>query len=210
MSLFGKFFKKNTPPRVLQPFPANEGAAQIREWFKTTKPWDMVSSTIIDALIEQFSSHNLLFEVFVWRSMENNLIDEYIILSKDHDLNHPAVSMPAISAVMARLGSASADALSKIMTAKRPNEAELGKHYSLARDSLEVAIVLDSNHITAYLALAQVLAMFGKEPEAINQATRGLAKINDINLQNLPLPRTMREGTDQLELRLTELLKRLQ
>ena len=58
-----------------------QGDKRVKEWFATTKPWDSVDYRIIDALIVAFSKKELLFEVFVLTSMENDLVREYIEIS---------------------------------------------------------------------------------------------------------------------------------
>ena len=84
------------------------------------------------------------------------------------------------------------------------------KHYGIARDALEVAIALESDQIYAYFALAQVLAMFGKKAEAIDYANSALTKIIELRLKKLPLPKHMQEGTDQLQILVTEFLRELE
>ncbi len=208
MSILSRFFGAKSPV-VIRPFPANEGEIEIKRWFGDTTPWDIVHGNIIDALIEKLSGDKLIFEVFIIRSMENFFVREYVRLGESAESNSKEMCIPIISGMFARLGGNSANSLLKAMNEGTVTQKLMQKHYGLARDALEVAIALSSDQIMAYLALAQVLAMFGKEPEAADCATQGLAKISELKGKNIPFPPAMREGTDLLEIQLTELLAKL-
>jgi len=59
-----------------KPFSENITDDERMEWFSRTKPWHNVNSEIIEALVVN-SCNNDMFELFVFSSMENNLVRKY-------------------------------------------------------------------------------------------------------------------------------------
>lgn len=208
MSLIDRLFgarRNNT-----KPFYENSGVAEIKRWFETTKPWDKIDASIVDALIAKLSDKGVLFEVFVLTSMENNLVNKYIEISSNKDLVDGRISIAIISESLTRLGQSYVEALKEIMSSESPSKAELSRLFNLATDTLEVAIALDSNQALAYFLLAQVKVLLGKEAEGLDLANRALATIRDLKGKNVPFPNELRQGMDQLEMIVSGFLRELQ
>lgn len=178
-SLFGDRIQNENRSK---PFYMNKNHQERKDWFSRTHPWNRLDSEVIDALIDKFGEDQM-FEVFVLISMKLNLVAEYELVNKQN--YHRDIICSVIASKLCKVGG---DALRRIMAQFDGHKDfdEIRNCYGIVRDTLETAIILDSNQLSTYAGMAFVLKLFDKDEEAAEYAKRGIKTISEIKMQNVP------------------------
>jgi hypothetical protein len=164
-----------------KPFHENINNSERKEWFSRTRPWHKVAPRIIDTLIAKYNE-DPMFEVFVFASMENSLVNEYVDIGLK--CTDPDVACSIISGVLAKHGSNSSSQVNNMFKSGNINQKKLSKIYQNAMNLLESSIVIDANQIIAYIQLANLKGIINKNDEAldfVNQGLKAIKKIKDID-----------------------------
>jgi hypothetical protein len=170
-----------------KPFHLNVDDAEKLDWFKRTRPWHKVDEKIIKAVIKKFNGHPML-ELFVLFSMENRLVEKYIELNMSnvpHDLMDDSICSQ-IALKIYPIGSASLKEFIRLMDNVQNFQTEYKYHYKQIMDSLELAIMLDKNQISAYMGLAIVKGAIGRYGEGLSYARQGINIVNKMLDENIP------------------------
>jgi hypothetical protein len=220
MGFFEKLFgKKNENENTNKPFHLNVDDAEKLDWFKRTKPWYKVDEKIIKAVIKKFNGHPML-ELFVLFSMENRLIEKYIELNMSnlpHDLPHNVMDDLICSQIALKIypiGSASLKEFISLMDNVQNFQTEYKYHYKQIMDSLELAIMLDKNQVSAYMGLAIVKGAIGRYSEGLSYAMQGINIANKMLDENIPFhlsdieeAKTGKQDLESIKEKLSDLIK---
>ncbi|MFH1063381.1 MAG: hypothetical protein V1747_10950 [Candidatus Omnitrophota bacterium] len=160
----------------MKPFPENQSDAKKLDWFKKTQPWDEVDERIMNAVIKKYNGNPMII-VFVYTSMEQNLIPKYCKLNNSEYLDSPDVICSLIALMFYNVGS---DFLKQLSVSSEPSSINLEKlklHYSTVMNSLESCVILDENQFSAYLGLAIAKRMLNGFNESLIFAKKGMSII---------------------------------
>ena len=170
-----------------KPFHANLNNSERMDWFSRTRFWHKVDPGIINSLIEKYDD-NPMFEVFVFASMDNDLVKEYVEIGlKGIDSD---VACSVISGVLFKHGANSSIQVSNMFNSKKINEQKFSKLYQNAMNLLESSIIIDSNQMGAYVQLASLRGMLNKNDDALEFVQQGLRAIERIKESNTPFHRS--------------------
>ena len=159
----------------IEPFPEKGSDAEKLNWFKATKPWDMVDKKIIKAIINKYNGDPMIVR-FVVTSMRHNLIRKYCKYNADqYLLDSPDVICHLIALLLYKLGSRSLRQLPVLLNDPAKNEEKFKLHFSTVKDSLENCVILDENQTPAYYGLAMARKFFNKNEEALKYIKLGLS-----------------------------------
>ena len=184
MGLFKKIFGgKIENENTKKPFYKNSNDDEKLDWFKRTRPWHKVDEKIVKAVVKKFDGDPLL-ELFVLFSMENSLVEKYVELNT-LDLSEDLICSQ-IAVKLYFIGSASLKEFISLMDNLQSNQKECKYHYKRIMDSLELAIILDKNQISAYMNLVIVKGMIGKYSDGLSYARQGFNVVNKILDENVP------------------------
>lgn len=169
-----------------RPFHENKSRSDFLQWFANVKPWNEVDAEVLSVLIDRFDG-NPLFEVFVHASREQSLVRKFSQLNQlaRTESGRHAIG-PRVAVMLSSAAEDSREAIAKALN--RKHEGDLQRHYSLAVDSLEAALVIEPNIVLLYLQMATLKAMVGRNEEASSFCKAGLAKI--ASLKTMPFDRS--------------------
>jgi tetratricopeptide (TPR) repeat protein len=198
-SLFGgRIQNENTSKRFVE----CRSAAERKEWFARTRPWNRVSPTVIAALASRLDGEPTTFERFVATSFKCGLIPMYERLNSGS-----GIAPTMVAALLCQAGATSMRqmfALRELLAQERGSQDqvdEAAQHTSLSVDAYEVALALDRNSVPAYGGLASILAMTGRAEEALKYAKQGIEVIREMKDTPFHLSsiESVREGGAQLD-----------
>jgi len=162
-----------------KPFHANKTLEERKDWFSRTKPWHKVDARVIEAVASRLDSQPLMFEIFVQRSMDLELVNKYRGLDAGQ---HDARTICAvIAAWLTQFGAHFGQQLSTAT-----DRGAIGPLVGAAIDVFEVAVVLEPRSVQAYCALAVLMEQVGKPADALRYARTGLDAINELRRDNPP------------------------
>lgn len=168
-----------------KPFHRNKNAAERKDWFSRTRPWHKVDSRIIDALISKFGE-DPMFEVFVITSMEGNIVKCFESLDANDTEGVPDLICSQVALLLTQVGSKAAGEISEMINTGRINERRFGKLYPVVLNTLEPALILDSNQLGAILPLIPIKMLTNKNPEALGLIEKGLTAIQTLRVSDAP------------------------
>lgn len=193
-----------------RPFHKNETEADFREWFSKAPSWNALDPRITDALIDRLY-RNPMFEVFVHLSWEADLVKQYAPLYKSLESGIVEAFYGQINQILYRIGCSNLDRVIDLMRLPQRTEDVLKKPYGLAMDSFESSIQLQPSFLPAYVQLAILKHILGRDDEAREFCNRGLVQVEE--LKKAPLPSgpdmNLRGAVEETEMKLRTLLKDL-
>jgi hypothetical protein len=205
---------KPVPPDVsARPVPSEKTERKVQD-APTVKdlliahaaPWNRVPPVAIKTILAAIADKGLL-EAFVMHSMNAGLVARYETLGEDSD---PAVIRVQISQILCEAGNQAVLTLAKALDARQMEAAH--KALMSAGDTFEAAIAMAKNQIAAYVGLAKIYCLVGKEVEAKKYAKLGLFELETMRLA--PATRALRESNvlpadilDQMEQQLNAFLE---
>lgn len=169
--------KSNWIPR---PFFKNKTKNDFMEWFSNVAPWNRLDSEITETIVDRFNA-NPIFEVFVHASQELNLVTKYIDLRPLLDTvgGHTAICTQ-IAMILSSAAENSRLVLTRTLGRTLKYSDEQKRHYSYAVDALESAIYIEPNFLPAYLQIALIKMLIGKNDDAKEYCMSGLEKIEQL------------------------------
>lgn len=151
-------------------------------------PWHRVSPVVINTIIESVTDKGLL-EAFILQSMNVGLVPRYEVLGRE---NHDSKIIRArISEIMCETGNRAIPSLAKALEANQRDVAT--KQLALAGDTFEAAIAFSKNQIVAYVGLATIYGMLGKNSESRSYAKLGLSELEKMRRE--PTGQAIRESS---------------
>jgi hypothetical protein len=163
-----------------RPFFKNKTKDDFMEWFSHVAPWSSLDSRITEIIVDRFNA-DPIFEVFVHASQELNLVSKYIDLQPllDTEGGHIAIC-PRIAMILSSAAENSCSVVARDLESKKKVTDELKMHYSYAVDALESSIHIEPNFLPAYVQMALLKAMIGKDGDAKEYCMRGLERIDQL------------------------------
>lgn len=207
MGIFN-FFKKNS--FVSRPFFENKTKEEFQEWFRNVPEWNALDPGITDCLIDRMLG-DPYFELFMFTSMELNLIKEYIPLRQfvGKELGAIAIYSKIASSLYQKglVNFRKAEEIKQLVFPdgsvgdKRFNEFKT--YYKNAMDAFESAIHVEPDFLMPYPFLAKLKLMINHHDEALEFCKQGLSRID--HAKKLPLPSDMKKGMEEVESALRDL-----
>lgn len=207
MGIFN-FFKKNS--FVPRPFFENKTKEEFQEWFRNVPEWNTLDSGITDSLIDRMLG-DPYFELFMFTSMELNLIKEYIPLRQFVGKEYGNVAIYSkIANSLFQKGLANFRKAEEIKQLGFPDGSvgnkrfnEFKTYYKNSMDSFESAIHVEPDFLMPYPFLAKLKLMVNRHNEAFEFCKQGLERIDQ--MKKIPFPHDMKKGTEEIESVLKEL-----
>ena len=204
MGLLNFILGKNNKQWTPKPFYENKTKTDFQEWFSHVPEWAVLDTAITDALIDKMLG-DTQFEVFMFVSLEQDLIKEYIPL-KQYARNDCAdiIIRSKVASILGHSGDLYYKK-AKALNAKVPSNAARGNpQYDAVAECLnqainafESAIHVEPRFLPPYMYLVELKQITKKPTEALAFCTVGLATINDI--KSRPIPDKMRSEVEQVE-----------
>lgn len=186
MGIFQSIFgEKIANENKTKPFNHKASNEEKLDWFKRTRPWHKVDGKIIKAIIEKFGE-NPMIEVFVAISMQQNLIPCYYKFNNTEFADMPDVLCSQISQILCTVGAKFLKEQAVLCEDFKSNYKKILQHYGVVMNSLETAIVLDSDAVGAYIHLAVVKGLILRFEDGLKYAQRGLAVVQKIKASGFP------------------------
>jgi hypothetical protein len=203
--------RRQATPNTIKPFYTNATREERREWFAHTRPWNRITSTVIDAILDGITD-KVILEVFVKASMEYGLVARYEPLGRE-GFDSPEVIRAQISQILCETGNPAVLSLAQALEAKQTDAAK--KALMVAVDTFEPAVALAKNQIAAYAGMSAVCGLVGKSSESHDWAKRGLAELAEMRAEMRRLNLSGHEsafihpdGLDQMERQLRSYLEK--
>ena len=177
MGLFSLFGKKP------EPFPENGPVEAQQRWFQETSPWDEVSPTITETVIETFSN-NPLIVLFVILSMQHDLVGRYRAIGEDDTLEPIARNL--IGGVLYKEGQPAFLEVLEEISSPTPNLARVKEPLRKALDCFETSVIFENDNAMTHLCLARICQILQRREQFHDHIEQGLSALDQ--WENLPIP----------------------
>jgi tetratricopeptide (TPR) repeat protein len=186
--MVGKSSSPPPRPKAWRPraFHENRTKAEQLEWFANAGDWQLVDKRLIRLLVDRLHG-NPMFEVLVHASQDCGLVPQYGALTRLFEKGVGEVAaLPSIADILCKAGVAQGQRFGEALHSGRSSKDQLSKWYSNAMNVLEAAVHVEPDYITAYLRLAELKRLVGRNDEALQYIQQGLDRAKRIGA--LPLP----------------------
>ena len=157
------------------PFYLNKTRDERQHWFASTRPWDRLSPSVIDAILDGITD-KVLLEAFVVASTTEGLMSKYELLGREKVA--PTVIRAQLSQILSETGMRAIVSLEKALETKQMDAA--GNAAALTANLFEPAIALAKDQVAAYIGMAHLCRLAGKRDECHDWAKRGLAELDEM------------------------------
>ncbi len=190
MGLFSLFGKK------LEPFPENGPVEAQRRWFQETSPWDEVSPTITETVIEAFSN-NPLIVLFVILSMKHDLFGRYRAID-ENDTPEP-ITRNLIGLILYEEGQPAFLEVMEEIRSPTPNFSRVKEPMRKALDCFETSVIFENDNPLAHLGLAYICQILQRREQFHDHIEQGLSTLG--RWENEPIQKELVGEVEITELR---------
>lgn len=177
MGLFGLFGKKP------EPFPENGPVEAQRRWFQKTSPWDELSPTITETIIETFSN-NPLIVLFVVLSMQHDLTGQFRAIGEDDRLEPIARSL--IGKILYQEGQTALFEVMEETSSPTPNLSRVQEPLRTALDCFETCVIFENANPLAHCGLAIICQILRRREQFHVHIEQGLSTLARWENESIP------------------------